>query len=617
MARISKASIDDVVAAADMLEIVGLYTPLRKAGANYSGLCPFHQEKTPSFSVDPVEKLYYCFGCGEGGDLLSFVQKKENLDFAGAVEHLADRYGVALVYDDADQRVEADRRRTERLRKLLEQACAYYERVLAEARAAEAARAYLGTRGLGDEVCRQFRLGYSLAAWSKLRDAAIAKGFTEQELRDAGLLVPGKSGRAYDRFRGRLMFPLADERGRVLGFGARTLGDDKPKYLNSPETPLYHKSEALFGLDKAKASATRLDRVYVVEGYTDVLALVQAGVGNVVASMGTALTEQQLRRLARFTRNLYLCFDADAAGIGAMSRALGLAKKLDVTMHIVRVPAGLDPADYILSGKTGDDFDALAAGAQTLLQFQVRAVLSSHDLAKPDQRTRAFTLLTQVLAEAPSPLERDEEVRFVADRLGLSQESTRYLLKGGAAMAGAPRAPAGGARATGSRGGAGAAGAGSPGAAQGGPSVLSGGHELEVRFLAACLAQPQAGRRALAGLDEEFFASQGTRAAFKVVAARLNTSVAGEKEQAVEVPQWGDDDIRAEITLRAAQDRYGEHILEEFLLRLQEARLSRLLAKLKVAARSDDTGQRESQLAELESLRRQLREAIRNNPVEE
>jgi DNA primase len=609
MARITKASIDEVVAAADMLEVVGLYTPLRKAGANYTGLCPFHQEKTPSFSVDPVEKLYYCFGCGEGGDLLSFVQKKENLDFAAAVEQLADRYGVALTFEDADRRLEADRRRSERLRALLEQACAYYERVLAEARAAEAARAYLRTRGLGDDVCRLFRLGFSVAAWSKLRDAAVAKGFTEQELLDAGLVVPGKRGRAYDRFRGRLMFPLADERGRVVGFGARTLGDDKPKYLNSPETPLYHKSEALFGLDKAKAGAVRDDRVYIVEGYTDVLALVQAGVTNVVASMGTALTEQQVRRLARHTRNLYLCFDADAAGIGAMSRALALAKKHNVTMHVVRVPAGLDPADYVLSGKTGDDFTALAARAQTLLQFQVRSVLSAHDLAKPDQRTRAVTLLTQVLAEAASPLERDEEVRFVADTLQLSQESTRYLLKGGAALAGGA-GPAGTGRAA-------ATAARTSATPAGGPPARTGSRELEVRFLAGCMAHPPAGRAALAGLDEGYFASQATRDAFKVVAARLNTANAGENQQAVEVPQWGDDDIRAEIVLRAAQDRFAEHALEELSLRLQEAHLNRLLAKLKAAARSDDTGERETQLVELEALRRQVREAIRNTPVEE
>jgi DNA primase len=606
VARISKSSIDAVVAAADMLEVVGRHTQLRKAGANYTGLCPFHQEKTPSFSVDPVEKLYYCFGCAEGGDLLGFVQKKENLDFAAAVEQLADRYGVALEYDETDKRGDADRRRLERLRKVLEQTCKYFERTLAESQSAATARAYLAQRGLGDEVCRQFRLGYSPAGWNKLRDAALKTGFTERELLDAGLVVPGKQGHPYDRFRGRLMFPLCDERGRVAGFGARTLGDDKPKYLNSPETPLYHKSEVVFGLDHAKAGAARDDRVYVVEGYTDVLALVQAGVANVVASMGTALTEQQVRRLARHTHNIYLCFDADAAGIGAMGRALTMARRLDVTMHVVRVPAGLDPADYVLSGKSADDFRQLAADALTLLQFQIRSVLTSHDLAKPDQRARAFTLLTQVLSEAASPIERDEEVRFVADRLGLSQESLRYLLKGGPVSAGAP-APAG------------VGGASRRATSLAGARVLTGAHELEIRFLAACLAQPLRGRQAMAGMDEDYFTSQATRDAYKVVVARLNAENAGEKNQTAEVPSWCDDDVGAEIVVRAAQERSGTHALDEYSLRLQEARLNRLVAKLKVAVRTDETGEQEARLAELEGMQRQLRDARRYStyPAEE
>ena len=270
--------------------------------------------------------------------------------------------------------------------------------MLRDAAAAAPAREYLEQRGLGDDVCRQFRLGFSLAGWDKLREAARAKKFSDQDLLDAGLVVPGKGGRPYDRFRGRIMFPLADDRGRTLGFGARTMGDEKPKYLNSPETPLYHKSEAVFGLHAAKAAAGREDRVYVVEGYTDVLALVQAGVPNVVASMGTALTEQQLERLARVTRNLYLCFDADAAGLGAMSRALTLGRKMGLSLHVVRIPDGLDPADYVLSGAGGDGFRALAADAQTLLQFHVRVALATHDLDKPDGRARAFAQLKGVLS---------------------------------------------------------------------------------------------------------------------------------------------------------------------------------------------------------------------------
>ena len=605
MPLIARASIDQVQATADMVEIVGQYTELRKAGANYSGRCPFHEERTPSFSVNPVEKLYYCFGCGAGGNLFGFVQKKENLDFAAAVESLADRYGIALEYEESSARGDAERHRRERLRALLEQATAYYERVLHDAAAAAPAREYLTQRGLGDDVCRQFRLGFSLAGWDKLREAARAKKFGDQDLLDAGLVVPGTSARPYDRFRGRIMFPLADDRGRTLGFGARTMGDEKPKYLNSPETPLYHKSEALFGLHAAKAAAGREDRVYVVEGYTDVLALVQAGVPNVVASMGTALTEQQLKRLARVTRNLYLCFDADAAGLGAMSRALTLGRKMGLSLHVVRVPEGLDPADYVLSGAGGEGFRALAADAQTLLQFHVRLALATHDLDRPDGRARAFAQLKGVLAEAATPIERDEELRYVADKLQLSAESVRYLLAGSGRSAE----------------GADAAGEGRRQPPQGGgtAAAVGGAHELEVRFLAGCLAQPQKGCAVLAGVDESFFATAETRAALRVVKARLAREGAGDTLQIAARAAEEDDggEALAEVVVRAGRERFTATVVDELFLRVQEAHVSRLIARLKVTAKSDASGKQGAELIRLQAVRRTLREAIRKIPVDE
>jgi DNA primase len=600
---IARVSIDQVQAAADMVEIVGQYTELRKAGANYSGRCPFHEERTPSFSVNPTEKLYYCFGCGAGGNLFRFVQEKENLDFAAAVEHLADRYGIALEYEESSARGDAERHRRERLRALLEQATAYYERVLHDAPAAAPAREYLEQRGLGDAVCRQFRLGFSLAGWDKLREAARAKKFSDQDLLDAGLVVPGK-GRPYDRFRGRIMFPLADDRGRTLGFGARTMGDEKPKYLNSPETPLYHKSEAVFGLHAAKAAAGRDDRVYVVEGYTDVLALAQAGVPNVVASMGTALTEQQLSRLARVTRNLYLCFDADAAGLGAMNRALTLGRKMELSLRVVRIPDGLDPADYVLSGAGGDGFRALAADAQTLLQFHVRVALATHDLDKPDGRARAFAQLKGVLSEAATPIERDEELRYVADRLQLSAESVRYLLTGSG------RSTEGGD----------AAGEGRRSPRSGGTAAAVGGaHELEVRFLAGCLAQPQKGREVLAGVDESYFATAETRAALRVVKARLEREDAGDTLQtaAVAADESDDGEALAEVVVRAGRERFTATVVDELFLRVQEAHVSRRIARLKVTAKTDESGKQGAELIRLQAVRRTVREAIRTIPVDE
>jgi DNA primase len=604
--RIARQSIDQVQAAADLVEIVGHYTQLKKSGANYMGCCPFHEEKTASFSVNPTEKLYYCFGCGEGGNLFSFVQRKEGLDFAQAVEYLADKYGVELEYEETSARGEAERRRRDRLRTLLERATAHYERRLWEGRAGAAAREYVAERGLGVDVCRRFRVGYALPGWEKLRDAAQGQGFSEQELLDAGLVVPGRRGGVYDRFRDRIVFPLADDRGRTLGFGARTLGDEKPKYLNSPETALYHKSEALFGLHNAKAAAGRDDRVYVVEGYTDVLALAQAGVENVVASMGTALTEQQLKRLARLSRELFLCFDADAAGVGAMSRALSLARRLGLSLHVVRMPEGLDPADYVLSGAGAEGFRELAARSETLLQFHVRLVLEGNDLTRPDGRAQAFAQLKGVLAEAATPIERDEELRTIADRLRLSEESVRYLLS-----AAPPEA-----------GGAGAAPASPGGASRAavGPAVaaVGGVHELEVRFLAGCLALPDKGRDVLDGVDEATFASAETRAACRWVKARLTAANAGKKtSSAGSAPSAPDDapDVVAEVVLRSGRERFTVVVVDELFLRLQEAQVGRLLARLKAGARTDETGTREAKLAEFEGVRRRLREAIRSLPV--
>jgi len=602
-----------VVAAADMLEVVGQYTQLKKAGANYMARCPFHEEKTPSFSVNPVEKLYYCFGCGAGGDLLSFVEKKENLDFAQAVEALADRFGVRLDYEETSVRADADRKRRDRQLKVLEQACRYYERVLWETRAAQAARVYLTGRGLAEAVCRQYRLGFSRPGWAHLRDAAAKKGFSERELTDAGLVVPGKKGGVYDRFRGRLMFPLADERGRVRGFGARTLGDDKPKYLNSPETMLYHKSEALFGLDRAKASAARLDRLFVVEGYTDVVALVQAGVTNVVASMGTAFTEEQLKRLTRHTRNLFLCFDADAAGLGAMNRALELARRLGATMRVVRVPDGLDPADYVLGGHDGEAFGALAAQAQTLLQFQTHTVLASHDLQTVDGRMRAFAVLRGILAQAASPLERDEEVRNVADRLQLSEDNVRFLLSDEAASADTRRAALLG----------GAAGGGArqrpPARRSAEQRGLLGTHELEVSFLAACLALPDPGREYLLAIDEGFFSGEASRAAYRAVVARLGAKGAGKTDEEhgkVRNGDAADDGTMAAVVVRAAAESFAPIVLKELFLRVQEVHVGRLIVKLKAAVARDDS-EVEARLIELESTRRQIREELRGLPVED
>src|SRR5438477_1634633 len=343
MARIKDASVDEVKAAADIVAVVSARTQLRKAGARYMGRCPFHDERTPSFSVNAADKLYYCFGCGAKGDLITFVRETEQLDFTGAIEWLADRFNVQLEYEEASPEHDARRRRRERLGSLLEAATTFYVRYLWDSQAGSLARDYLAGRGLGEPVCREFRLGLALGGTTLVRKA-LDKGFTRDELRAAGLI----NNRGNDYFNGRLLFPLADARGRILGFQARKLREDDPlraKYVNSPEGELFRKGDLLYGLDLARAAIAKQERAVVVEGNTDVIALRQAGFEPVVASMGTALTENQLRELGRLTKRLFLCFDADAAGQDATLRGMELAIARGFEVYVVPLEAGSDPAD--------------------------------------------------------------------------------------------------------------------------------------------------------------------------------------------------------------------------------------------------------------------------------
>src|SRR6185437_910043 len=312
MARIKDTSVDQVKSATEILALVEDYVRLRKTGGIYKGLCPFHQERTPSFIVTPARGTFKCFGCGEGGDAIAFVEKLENLDFVGAIEFLADRFNVPLEYEESSPEQDRQRRQRERLFALLEQATSFYERHLWDSPRGEAARGYLESRGLGEEVCRHYRLGLAPGGATLARKAR-EKGFTPQELSRAGLV----NRRGNDYFNGRLLFPLPDARGRVRGFQARKLREDDPlraKYVNSPEGELFRKGDLLYGLDRARTAIAKQERAVVVEGNTDVLALRQARLEPVVASMGTALTERQLKELYRLAHKVWLCFDGDAAG---------------------------------------------------------------------------------------------------------------------------------------------------------------------------------------------------------------------------------------------------------------------------------------------------------------
>ncbi len=328
MPRYTQDSRERVRDAVDFEELVGARTELKRSGARrLQGLCPFHEERTPSFGIDPVEKLYHCFGCGVGGDVFSFVMETEGLDFAGALESLADRYGVELEREAEDPRDQARREARDRLLALLERTAAYYVRLLWESPEAAGARAYLVERGLEEASLREFRVGFSPGAYDRVVGASARAGYTVDELLACGLAQERRDGRGViDRFRGRIMFPLCDERGRVLGFGARALRpDDRPKYLNSSDNAVFHKNEVLYGSDLARAAAARAGRVVLVEGYTDAVALRQAGVAEVVGSMGTSLTARQVEALARLAPTALFCQDPDAAGQEAVSRSIAVA----------------------------------------------------------------------------------------------------------------------------------------------------------------------------------------------------------------------------------------------------------------------------------------------------
>jgi DNA primase len=415
VARIKDESVERVKATMEILPLVEDVVRLRKAGSTYKGLCPFHQERTPSFTVSPGRGTFKCFGCGEGGDAITFVVKTENVDFVGAIELLARRFGVELEYEEASPEQEQKRQRDERLKALLERAAEFYARVLWDSDAGAPAREYLDSRGLEQEVCREFRLGYAPGG-ARLASRALQEGYTPEDLQAVGLA----NSRGNDYFQRRIVFPLADARGRVRGFQARKLYDDDPlqaKYVNTREGELFRKGDLLYGLDTARQAIAREDRAVVVEGNTDVLALRQAGFAPVVASMGTALTEAQLRELTRLTKRLFLCFDADAAGQDATLRGMELAVRDGFTVRVVALPPGTDPAD---------DPDAFRERLASPVSYPVHRVRLEH--ARASDRESAFTTIRSFLTSLPDSPERLDAIRLAADLLDLPPETQARLV---------------------------------------------------------------------------------------------------------------------------------------------------------------------------------------------
>ena len=422
MARFTQASIERVKEATDIVEVVSAYTDLRRSGQRFTGLCPFHDERSPSFSVNATEKLYHCFGCGVGGDVFKFVEEKEGLAFAEAVEALADRYGVEVEREEEDPRAEERRKARARLGELLERTAAFYAQFPLGGGGGEEGAGVPGSRGLGEEVLREFGVGYAPSAWDTVLKRGQTAGYTIAELGGAGLLVKNKRGNPYDRFRSRIMFPIRDARGRMQGFGARAMTpDQKPKYLNSPEGELYRKSKTLYAIDRARPAIAKAGRAVVVEGYTDVLAAHQAGIGETVAVMGTAITPEQVQLLAAHAEEVVLAMDADAAGREAMLRAQRVAAGKRVRLRVAGMKAGEDPADTLAGKGPGSDaadgFRALVEAADDLPVFHVRMLLADADLSSPTGRDRGLDEIVPVLSAMPESITREELEREVASTL--------------------------------------------------------------------------------------------------------------------------------------------------------------------------------------------------------
>ena len=522
MARLKDQSVRDVIAAANIVDIVSLRTSLRKSsGTRYMGRCPFHEERSASFSVNSDLNLYHCFGCGKGGDVVTFVRETEGLDFVGAIEWLAERFRVAVEYEESSPLADESRRRRERLFAVLDQAAAFFERHLWEGSDGEPVRAYLASRGLGEEISKEFRLG--LSPGNGLAAKAREKGFTADELRAAGLT----NQRGNDYFPPRLMFPLADARGRVIGFQARKLHDDDPlkgKYVNSPESELFKKSNVLYGLHLARPAIAKQDRAVVVEGNTDVIALRQAGFEPVVASMGTALTEQHLKELARLTKRLYLCFDSDAAGEEATLRGMERAQEQGFEIRVVPLPPGQDPAD------APDGFEQRLGQAESYLHYRVRL-----ELDRASDRQEGFVRAREILAKAEDSPERQEALRLVADRLDLPRETLSGI------------APA--------RGSSGGATSSQP------KKLLDAGLRLEREALAAVVAHPEL-IDSLAGLAEEHFELDEHR--------RMRASLIARRPSDSDLVP-----LLAELDATASTEGITKQTGTEMLLRLREKKLRR------------------------------------------
>jgi len=569
-----------------MVALISSRVELRRAGVNsYFGNCPFHDERTGSFHVRPDEKHYHCFGCSESGDPFDFVMATEGLDFKGALESLADRFGVTLQTEEEDPAAAARHARNERLYSLLHRTATFYSRYLWESPEAKPALDYLLERGFTEQTLREFRVGFSPDSWDRVMLASTNAGFTEEELKATGLIKESQNrkGKHFDFFRGKVMFPTLDSRGRVRGFGARRMGEQSgPKYVNTPDGDLYHKREVLYGIQLARQTAAKAGRMILAEGYTDVMALHQAGVKNAVGIMGTSLTKEQVAELVRLVQVLELCLDADRAGQDAMVRAAQLCSDSKLELRVVTLPVGADPGDLIKSAGPEALREAVAV-SDPFVAFAVRRTLDRADLDTAEGKDKAITELRPAFAGVAQSVLRDELIRSTAGALGLDE--SRFVSLLGAAPGGGLAGPPPGQIALVSNSGL--------------PLAVELGVRGERSFLAMCLAAGPAGAKELAKIDpDELLTSAVLRRAARHLAGQMEAPLTG-------LPP-DDDELAhtvADLLDRAGRGgEVGPDQLTHARLLLELARIDRQIAH----ARAERT----PGIAELAAQRQAIREDL-------
>ncbi|MEW6614599.1 MAG: DNA primase [Thermodesulfobacteriota bacterium] len=434
---ISDDKLEEIKDRASIVEVISDYVSLKKVGKNYKGLCPFHPEKTPSFMVNEEKQIFHCFGCNMGGNVLSFLMKMDRLSFPEAARELARRYGIDLPkikISDADKRETLER---EWLFELNELAASYYHNLLVNEKEGKGAREYLRQRGIGNDVIIDHRLGYAQNSWDGLLKFLLKKGIPLPRVSELGLIIPKKAQGFYDRFRGRIIFPIINIHGKVIGFGGRVLDNSLPKYLNSPESSIYNKSNSLYGLKVAKDFIRSEDKVIVVEGYFDLLSLNQYSIKNVTATLGTSLTTGHIRILRRYTNNIITVFDADEAGEKAAARSLDILLKHGTSPKIAVLPSGFDPDSFVR--KVGENsFKEIIAGSIPLIEFAINEVIKKHDAFSVEGKVKIIEDVTPILAKIENKIERDIYIQRVSNRLDIKEDTIvsqlRKTKKGGDAL---------------------------------------------------------------------------------------------------------------------------------------------------------------------------------------